>query len=96
MKAPSVELKILGQKISVKSPLAEPERMQQVADLVADRIKEAEAKTGPGAAVHHVTLLALFYLAEEYLASQDRASDHFDRIERKHSELLTALEIEPS
>ena len=92
MKAPSVELKILGQKIAVKSPVADSERMQQVAELVADRIREAEAKVNTGAAPHHVTLLALFYLAEEYLSAKDRAADYFERLERKHSELTSSLE----
>jgi cell division protein ZapA (FtsZ GTPase activity inhibitor) len=82
----SVEVRLLGQKIALKSSGGDPELAQEVAALVASRLKEAESRSR-GSVPHHVALLALFNLAEEYLAAKQRTADHLLRVELKSREI---------
>lgn len=92
MTASTVELRLLGQKIALKSN-EDPQFVREVVDLVSSRIREAE-KRMPSAASHHVALLALLDLAEEYVRAKQRAGEHQKQMQDKSSQLLRLIEAE--
>jgi cell division protein ZapA (FtsZ GTPase activity inhibitor) len=93
MKANSIELKVLGQKIALKTTESNPELIQEVVDLVTSKIKLAESRV-KGAAAHQVTLLAILDLAEEYIGAKRRTADFKKSVTEKSSYLLDLIEAE--
>jgi len=92
MKSDTIEIRLLGQKIVLKSG-GDPEAIRDVMDLVTSKLNEAETRSR-SVVPHHVALLALLDLAEEYLQAKKRASDHQKRVEEKSSHLISLLETE--
>jgi cell division protein ZapA (FtsZ GTPase activity inhibitor) len=92
MKTQSIEVRLLGQKIALKSA-ADPEITREIASLVAARLKEAESKS-KGLVPHHVALLALFNLAEEYIEARGRTAERLETMDRKSRDLLALVEAE--
>lgn len=89
----SVEVKILGQKLTLKAPGADPEFAHEVAKLVSARLLEAESRIKTSAP-HHVAVLALFTLAEEYLHAKQKVFEHQSRVGEKTRELIEWVEAE--
>lgn len=92
MKSQSIEVKLAGQKISLKTT-ADAERVKEITLLVSSRIRLAESRA-KGGMPSHVALLALFDLAEEYLNARDRLKEKQTRLESKTQQILQTLEVE--
>lgn len=90
MKAQTVELKIQGQKIALKTA-GETGEVQQVVDLVTRRISQAEKRLKPGAAPHHVALIALLDIAEDYLSAKRKFANHQGVVQSKTHEILKLI-----
>ncbi len=88
-----VEIKLLGQRVVLKSSELDPETVQQVVKLVSTKLTEAENRS-KGAAPHQIALLALLDLAEEYLQAKARTQDFKTRVDEKTNQLLGFLETE--
>jgi cell division protein ZapA (FtsZ GTPase activity inhibitor) len=88
----SIEVKLLGQKIVLRTA-GDPELVREVVDLVTIKLRESEGR-GKSPAPHHVALLALLDLAEEYVKAKRRAADHRQQVDDKSRELLGLLEAE--
>ena len=54
-------------------------------------LRDAEKRVKEGSAPHHVALLALLTLAEEYLAAKDRVTGHQKEFRDKTGELFELL-----
>ena len=87
-----IELKIMGQKVVLKSQ-GDPETIREVADLVALRLKDAERRT-KGMAAHQVALLALMDLAEEYVKAKKRTQEHKKKIEKRSGDLSRLMDLQ--
>jgi cell division protein ZapA (FtsZ GTPase activity inhibitor) len=88
----TVELKILGQKIVLKSgEQYQPEFVSEVIELVSKKLQEAEQRTKGLAAAHYVAVLALMDLAEDYLKAKKLVSEHQQAILAKSEELSQLL-----
>lgn len=92
--AKSVEVKLLGQKIALKCA-GNPEIIDQVVKLVSERLERAE-KRGRSSVPHHVALLALLDLAEEFVHTKERFDNQVGRLEEKSNELKRLIEAELS
>ena len=87
-----VELEVLGHSVKLKSQ-GDPEFIDEVVDLVDQRLKETEEKTTHlGVAAHQVALLACLDLAEEYLKVKKSVSQFQSKVSEKSSKLKTLLE----
>jgi len=87
MKPATMELKILGQPIQLKTNGSEP-FASEVLDVVAKKIQTAESRTKSKLA-QHVVLLALLDLAEEHVRAKHQVTDYQKKMEAKTQELLT-------
>ncbi len=94
MKAQSIEIRLLGQRIALKTAEGDPEQIQQVVDLVTSLLKQAEGRSPKGSAPHHVTLVALMDLASEYVKAKKRTIELKNRVEEKSQKLLGLLEAQ--
>ncbi|OFZ71737.1 MAG: hypothetical protein A3K03_11660 [Bdellovibrionales bacterium RIFOXYD1_FULL_44_7] len=88
----TVEIRLLGQRITLKSEGSE-DFVNEVIDLVSKKIANAERR-GKNAAAHHVALLGLLDLAEDYIAAKRRLKEHKDMLEAKSQELTRLVEAE--
>ncbi|OFZ23318.1 MAG: hypothetical protein A2X94_03710 [Bdellovibrionales bacterium GWB1_55_8] len=61
----SMEIRLLGQKIPIRTSEKDPELVSEVVGLVSVLLKNAEMRA-KGAAAHQIALLALLDLAQEY------------------------------
>lgn len=91
--AQTTEVKLLGQKIVLRTSETDPEVIQEVLQLVSKKISEAEGR-GRGAAPHQVALLALLDLAEEYVKAKKRTTEFKNLLEDKSNQLLSLVEAE--
>ena len=66
---------------------------KEIVELVQERIDAAEARL-PTGAIHHVALLALFDLAEEYVQAKRRTAKYKKTVDEKSGELFSLLESE--
>ncbi len=89
----TTEVKLLGQRIVLKTSEKDPETIRQILQLVVLRIEEAE-KRSKGAAPHQIALLALLDLAEEYIKAKKRTVDFKQQLDDKSSKLLSLIEAE--
>jgi cell division protein ZapA (FtsZ GTPase activity inhibitor) len=92
-KIQTTEVKLLGQRIVLKSSETDPEVIRQVLQLVTLKINEAEARSR-GAAPHQIALIALMDLAEEYVKAKKRTLDFKRQLDDKSSKLLSLVEAE--
>ncbi|MBL7714747.1 MAG: cell division protein ZapA [Bdellovibrionales bacterium] len=83
----SMELKILGQPIQLKTSGSAP-FAREVLEVVSQRIQKAESRTKSKLA-EHVVLLALLDLAEEHVRAKHQITDYQKKMESKAQELLT-------
>ena len=88
-----MEVKLLGQKIVLKSSESDPEIIRQVIQLVTARLSDAENRSR-GAPPHQVALLALLDLAEEYMKAKRRTLDFKLQADENSSKLLSLVEAE--
>ena len=88
-----LEVKLLGQKIVLKSTETDPETLRQVVQLVTSKLTESESRSR-GAPPHQVALLALLDLAEEHLRAKKRTLDFKSQLDEKSSKLLSLVEAE--
>lgn len=83
------EVQLLGQKISLKS-MGETAEAEAVLKLVNERLKQAEFRNRDRVP-HHVVLLALLDLAEDYVRAKTAVSSHQQTVQKKTSQLLEIL-----
>ena len=88
----SIELKLLGQKIVLKTN-SDPKVVSEVVELVRDQIREAEKSTR-SPVPHHVALLALLNLAEHHIQTKNQLTDHQKQLDLKSKELIDLIESE--
>jgi cell division protein ZapA (FtsZ GTPase activity inhibitor) len=92
MKSQSIEVGLLGQRISLKTQ-GDPETVKEVVDLVSSKLREAE-KRGKSPAPHHIALIALMELAHEYIQAKKLVAEHHQAMDEKSRELFSLLETE--
>ena len=92
-KSKTTEVKLLGQRIVLKSSETNPEVIEQVLKLVSLKVSEAE-KRSKGAAPHQVALVALLDLAEEYIQAKNRTLDLKQKWDDKSSRLISLVEAD--
>ncbi|MBN21384.1 MAG: hypothetical protein CL678_08870 [Bdellovibrionaceae bacterium] len=86
------EVTLLGLKIGVKSD-SDPEIVRDAVRLAELKILDAEKRV-KGKTPHHIAVLALLDLAEEYIRAKKKVSEHRDQLNEKTAELLTWVEKE--
>lgn len=95
VKTPAPEIVISGQRITLKvSPGESPERVQEIIELVTERIAQVESRAGKSLPAHQVTVLAILELAKDYLEAKDRTEDFKSRVSQRSEVLLRLLEGE--
>jgi hypothetical protein len=82
-------LRVRGETISLRSQGAAPGADQAIR-LVQDLIEDAEERLPATAPSHHLLLLALCDLAEEYLSAKERTALHREEVLRRILELRQA------
>lgn len=91
----TVEIELLGQKIVLKSSGEDPELIREVVALASERLKIARQRSGKGAvAPHHVALLALLDMAEEYVRARKRSGEYRKAVLEKSERLKSLIESE--
>jgi hypothetical protein len=93
-KAQTIELRLLGQKIALRTSDTDPRRVQEVVDLVSTKLKLAEKRAPKGIAPHQLTLLALLDLAEDHLRARERTVEFKKKVDERSSSLLDLIEAE--
>jgi cell division protein ZapA (FtsZ GTPase activity inhibitor) len=86
------QITLLGQKISLKTA-GNPEHVREVIGLVNARIAVAEKRIKTSAP-HHVAVLALLDLAEEYVQAKKRMAEHQIELDEKSREMIELIEVE--
>lgn len=92
-KIQNTDIRLLGQKIVLKSSETDPEILRQVIQLASSKLSDAEARH-PASAPHQIALVALLDLAEEYIKARRRSSDFKRQIDEKSSKLLSLVEAD--
>lgn len=92
-KPQTAEIRLLGQKIVLKTSESDPEILQSVIQLVNSHLQEAESRSH-SAPPHQVALLALMELAEEYVKAKKRTLDIKQQLDDKNSKLLSLVEAD--
>lgn len=93
MKSQTIDIQLLGQKITLKSS-GDPEVVQEVVDLVKRKIGEAEGRKKGVMPPHHVALLALLDMAEEYVQAKRRVAAYQREVDDKSREIQTLIQTE--
>ena len=88
----TTEIKLLGQRIALKSA-GDPEIVGEVIEMVSGLLGDSEKRSKTGAP-HHVALLALLALAEEYVQAKRRAAGHKTALDEKSRKLMSMIEAE--
>ncbi|MBI2712225.1 MAG: cell division protein ZapA [Bdellovibrio sp.] len=88
-----IEVKLLGQKLVLKSADLNAERFQEIIHLAGKKLDLAQARA-KNAPPHQVALLALLDLAEEYVAAKKRTQDYQTEMHEKSDELRRLIEAE--
>lgn len=92
MKNPTtVELRVLNQKISLRTTDNDPEFTAEVVDLVSSLIEKSEKRMTTNKVPSQVMLLALLELAEEYVRAKKRTTDYKSEIARRAQEVSDSL-----
>ena len=87
-----VQIRIKGQTIALKTT-GDAEFVREVIDLVSQRIEVAEKRT-KATAPHHIAVLALLDLAEEYVQAKRRTKTHIKSLEKQTGDLFSLIEAE--
>lgn len=88
-----IEIRLLGEKISLKSS-GDPELVKEVIEIVRIRIREAEKRVRGTVPPHHVAMIALLEMAEEYVQAKHRALNYRSQVDEKTRELSHLIEAE--
>jgi cell division protein ZapA (FtsZ GTPase activity inhibitor) len=92
MKNQSVEINLLGQKTVLKTS-GDPEEIREVVDLVSAKIKRAEERS-KGQVPHHIALLALLELGEEYIQARKRFGNQKKKMEETTREIVKFMKVD--
>jgi cell division protein ZapA (FtsZ GTPase activity inhibitor) len=93
--APSaLEISIQGQRIPLRARHDDPEKVQEVVELVSERLRDAEKRSKASTAPHQVALLALLDLAEEFLRVKEKTEAFKKKMSEKSERLISLLEAE--
>lgn len=87
----TIEVKLLGQRVLLKSSEADPEIMQQAVRLASNLLSDVETRS-PDLPPHQVALLALLDLAEEYTKAKMRTEEYKRQVEFKSSKIFSLVE----
>lgn len=90
LNAQTIQIDLMGQKISVRATEADPAFVQEVVDLVTSKVQGAEKRVN-GSSQHQVLLLALLDLAEEYLKAKQRTFEFHAQMDEKSRKLADLL-----
>lgn len=93
-KAQQIELKVLGQKVTLRTSEGDPKKVREVVDLVSSKLKAAEKRAPRTIAPHQLTLLALLDLAEDYLSAKDKTQSFKKKVDERSTELLNLIEAQ--
>ncbi len=88
----SITINLLGQKINLKAN-EDPRRVQEVVDIVTEKIRKAEKRTKTNVP-HHVALLALLEMASDLIDAKNNFMTREYEINQKSKELLNLFEAE--
>jgi len=87
----SLTLKVLGQKVPLKTTDRDTQKIKEVLEFVQEQITKAESRCKPNSPTYQPLLLALLDLAEQYLTAKNKVGEHqaeFTRASQRISELL--------
>jgi cell division protein ZapA (FtsZ GTPase activity inhibitor) len=92
----TAEIRLLGERITLRTTDNDPEFTAEVIELVSSRLEaiEKRIKTKNLKTPHHVTLLALLELAEEYVRAKKRTAQYKAEIEHRCNELSSEISDE--
>lgn len=85
------EIRVLGERIPLKTTDSDSEFVSEVIGLVSARIEGVEKRLTGNKQPHQVMLLALLDLAEEYIRAKRRTADYKSEIESRSKELAETL-----
>jgi cell division protein ZapA (FtsZ GTPase activity inhibitor) len=88
----TAEIRLLGQRIPLKTTDNDPEFTAEVIELVSNRLEAVEKRLTGQKSRHQVTLLALLDLAEEYVRAKKRTAQYKSEIEARAAELEAKLQ----
>lgn len=88
----TAEIRLLGQRIALKTTDNDPEFTAEVVELVSGRLEAVEQRLTGQKSRHQVTLLALLDLAEEYIRAKKRTAHYKAEIEARTAELQRLIE----
>ncbi|MFL5813551.1 MAG: cell division protein ZapA [Bdellovibrionia bacterium] len=88
----TAEIRLLGQRIALKTTDNDPEFTAEVIELVSSRLEAVEKRLTGQKSRHQVTLLALLDLAEEYVRAKKRTAHYKSEIEARAAELQRLIE----
>ncbi|HUP57354.1 MAG TPA: cell division protein ZapA [Bdellovibrionota bacterium] len=90
----ALEISIQGQRIPLRARHDDPEKVQEVVELVSERLRDAEKRSKSSTAPHQVALLALLDLAEEFLRVKEKTEAFKKQMSEKSERLISLLEAE--
>jgi cell division protein ZapA (FtsZ GTPase activity inhibitor) len=90
LNAQTVQIDLMGQKISVRATEADPAFVQEVVDLVTSKVEGAEKRV-KGSSHNQVLLLALLDMAEEYLKAKQRTFEFHAQMDEKSRKLMDLI-----
>jgi cell division protein ZapA (FtsZ GTPase activity inhibitor) len=89
----TAEIRLLGERIKVRTADNDPEFAAEVIELVSKLLNTAETRIkGINKSGQQVTLLALLDLAEEYVRAKKRTAQFKAEIEQRTAELQKRIE----
>ncbi len=87
----SLYLKVLGQKVPLRTSDRDNQKIKEVLGFVQEQITKAEARCKPNSPAFQPLLLALLDLAEVYLSAKKKVGEHqadFARASQRITEML--------
>lgn len=90
------EIKLLGQRIALKTSGTDPETDQAVVELVTQLLGRVEARLVKrqdrrSVAPHYVTLVALLDLAEAYVKAKRQVATYQSELDHKLTKIISDL-----
>jgi cell division protein ZapA (FtsZ GTPase activity inhibitor) len=87
-----IELKVQGQKVSVRASGTDPELVREVVAIASNKLAEAEARAkGSSVAPHQLALIALLEVTEEYVKARGRFLDYQAELEQRIDSIAAQL-----
>lgn len=88
----TAEIRLLGERIALRTTDNDPEFTAEVIELVSSRLEAVEKRLKGQKSKHQVTLLALLDLAEEYVRAKKRTAQYKSEIELRAAELQKLID----